>query len=986
MAELRIRLLGGLDVEGLAARDVGSRKARTLVKLLALARGAPVNPDRIVDVLWGDVLPARPVEQIGVLVSRLRLVLGADRVQRGDAGWSLAVDWLDVAELERRVDEAHTRLRAGSPAAALAAARAALMLVRGELLADEPDAWWADVERAAAARTIARARVLAAEAALVAGDVDDAFAAAERALDHDPYDEAALRVLMRSLAAAGRPASALAAYARIRERLIEDLGVSPTVETEDLHKAILLSPPAPPRTPLTGRDAELAALDLALDHASSGGAVAVVIEGEAGIGKTTLVRAWAANAAARALVVTGRCDELGRELPLQPVLDALAEHLRDTDLDVGSVPDTATGRAALFANLLAVIERSAGDRPAVVIIEDIHVAGMSTLEWLAFAARRGRRLLVIATTRDRSLPATRTLTLGPLGLDAVRSIVGDERAVELHARSGGHPLFLVELANAAGELPTSVRDAVTARVDALGDAASTLRTAAVLGEIDVDLLAGVLGLPVPELLEHVDAGVAARIIDESLRFRHDLVREALARGTNAARREFVHREAARVLRERPGSDPLAVAFHAQQGGDLAGAARALVDAASVAEARFDTVEAERLLDRAIGMADTPAARIARARIRIGHWDIAGARADARAAGAKGLEVAAWAEYYGRDYDLALRYADEAMARAPDDAARASCLAMTGRILHSRGDLHRADERLTRAVQTAPPEVCGFARVWLAGLRIHQGDPEAAGELVERALVEGRWLGHPYALHHGGFFRALSLGHRGRVPEALHACDTAEHQARAAGEAGVRFVAAIENTRSWLLRGVGCLDEADEISDRVFASTGQTAQTMEMHCVAALDLLEGHLLRGDLEGAASAMERARVVETFLGTMAWHQRERFTVQQARLALAAGERERAVELAAAARADAAERGAGRYEVLAGVLTGDLQAVAALDRVAGIEAWWLTAELAARTGDDRLWREAERRAGALVTSSGAHADALRAWVTARFSALGRR
>src|SRR5207253_1715578 len=118
--------------------------------------------------------------------------------------------------------------------------------------------------------------------------------------------------------------------------------------------------------------------------------------------------------------------------------------------------------------------------------------------------------------------------LGPLDLDAATALVGN-RAAELHARSGGNPLFLVELANAGdGELPASLRESVAARVDALGDAATTLRSAAVLGaDVDVDLLSGVLGVPVPELLEHIDAGVRAWVIDESLTFRHELVRESL---------------------------------------------------------------------------------------------------------------------------------------------------------------------------------------------------------------------------------------------------------------------------------------------------------------------------------------------------------------------------------------------------------------------------------------------------------------------------
>ena len=73
-------------------------------------------------------------------------------------------------------------------------------------------------------------------------------------------------------------------------------------------------------------------------------------------------------------------------------------------------------------------------------------------------------------------------------------------------RSGGHPLFLTELAAADDdELPSSVREAVAGRVDGLGAAAATVRTAAILGsEIDIDLLAGVLDISVADLLQHLD--------------------------------------------------------------------------------------------------------------------------------------------------------------------------------------------------------------------------------------------------------------------------------------------------------------------------------------------------------------------------------------------------------------------------------------------------------------------------------------------------
>lgn len=115
--ELRVRLLGPLDVEGVDVQSLPGRKARTLLKILALARGRPVAADRLIDLLWGDALPANPERDHSVQVSRVRALLGADRVTRNDAGYALAVDWLDVAVLDELAADARRRLSAGHPAA-----------------------------------------------------------------------------------------------------------------------------------------------------------------------------------------------------------------------------------------------------------------------------------------------------------------------------------------------------------------------------------------------------------------------------------------------------------------------------------------------------------------------------------------------------------------------------------------------------------------------------------------------------------------------------------------------------------------------------------------------------------------------------------------------------------------------------------------------------------------------------------------------------
>jgi DNA-binding SARP family transcriptional activator len=122
---VRVRLLGGFEVEGVAERDLGSRKARTLLKVLALAGGSPVSVHRIAEILWGDKQPSRPADQVGVLVSRLRRVLGAERIIRSDAGYVLTTDWLDVSDLRGLAAvaaEARAEGRAGAAPASFAAA------------------------------------------------------------------------------------------------------------------------------------------------------------------------------------------------------------------------------------------------------------------------------------------------------------------------------------------------------------------------------------------------------------------------------------------------------------------------------------------------------------------------------------------------------------------------------------------------------------------------------------------------------------------------------------------------------------------------------------------------------------------------------------------------------------------------------------------------------------------------------------------------
>jgi DNA-binding SARP family transcriptional activator len=997
-----------------------------LLKRLAVATGRPVPCEELAAAVWPDGLPKHPPDQVSVLVSRLRGVLGAERLPRSDAGYSLVADWFDLVELQRAVAEMEERLRAGEKASALAAAHAALGLASGGLLPEE-DGEWVDEARPGVERLMTRARLLAAEAALAAGEFGAARAAAQAALDADPYDEAALRLAMRADALAGRPGSALAAYATVRHRLSEDLGADPVAETEQLHTAIVrgefstASEVTSASLILVGRDTEIGLLDGLLVRASEGSPAAAVIEAEAGMGKSALLAAWTSNASQAALIISGRCDELGADLPLQPIVDGLLAHLdglgrdaateligaeaavldpllgRTTDprrVGATTVADMQAGRAVLFAALAAVLLRAAGDRPLVLAVDDLHRAAPGTAEFLAFCWRRVPRVVVVAARRPEpgpDLPAAQRVVLGPLSLADVVSLVGPERGPALHERSGGSPLFLRELAAAAAadELPDSLIAAVRDRVERLADAAMCIEVAASCGtEVDAALVAAVCDRAVPVVLDGIERAARAGLLrprGSALVFSHELVREAIEAGTSPPRRTEIHRAAVTELSRRPDTDPLGLARHARLGGDQAVAAQALLAAAQAAEDRFEAATAEELLDQAVQLHDSPAARLARGRLRLARLDLDAAREDAlRAielgAGVDGFELAGWVAYYGRDYDTALRYADEGVERAGEPGVRASCLALAGRIRHTRGQLADAAARLEEGVAVAPAGIRGMVQVWYAQLLAHCGEPERAADLARRGVLDPH-LPHPFAWGHGRFTLAYAYGVAGRLAAALDAVD--ELDALVARQGDRRFPPVAANVRGWLLRGAGLIDQARDLHQ--FAADWDPGPTFqEARYAGLLDLAECHLARGDADQAAAVLEAAGGVLDWTGSMSWRHRIRYRLLAARLASLAGEHGDAAADARSVATAAAERGDRRYEHRGLVVAATIEARSGMPvdpevlaqlverfvPLCGPDGWRDLGELSAVTGSVEVWRQAEKQAAAIVTDAADRSD----------------
>jgi DNA-binding SARP family transcriptional activator len=305
--------------------------------------------------------PADLAGSVATLVSRLRKALGSAVICGGHPGYQLGGApgiVVDLDEAARLTSRAERELGMTPALARTAAERAVGLLSPGTALAEEPYAAWAEPARDELRGLLRRARYALAGALLATGDARSAARAAGDAMADDPFDECAHRLYMSACAAAGEQAKALEAYALLSSRLAEELGADPALDTRELHLAILrdqhsgdrgwqdgsLARPGagqngrgtgsmhpsraagsmPVRAGLVGRDRELGELAAAWARAGGDEPGVVLVVGEAGIGKTRLAEALAADAAdAGAMVLQSRCYETERSLFLQPVVEAL---------------------------------------------------------------------------------------------------------------------------------------------------------------------------------------------------------------------------------------------------------------------------------------------------------------------------------------------------------------------------------------------------------------------------------------------------------------------------------------------------------------------------------------------------------------------------------------------------------------------------------------------------------------------------------------
>jgi DNA-binding CsgD family transcriptional regulator/tetratricopeptide (TPR) repeat protein len=351
---------------------------------------------------------------------------------------------------------------------------------------------------------------------------------------------------------------------------------------------------------LCERTEDVAGLLAAADRARRGRGAVALVRGEAGIGKTSVVRALCNAVAQDTRVLAGRCDDLVTPRPLGPLWDmagadpALAEALRGEDHQ--------RAREAV----LDVLVRSG--RPTVVVVEDAHWADGASLDLLTLVARRlpDSHTLLVVTFREvppthplatvlGTLPAeaVTSFALRPLSRQGVASLAwGRADATRVFERTGGNPLLVTAaLAADDGGLPASVGDLAHSLLHRLPEASLELveLVSVVPGQVDLALLDAMGQDLRHDIVEAEQVGLL-QVDGAALAFRHELIRVAVEDGLGEQRRRELHHRVL-VAGEGLGHDAARLAHHARCSGDVDAMVRVLPTAATLATARHSHREA-----------------------------------------------------------------------------------------------------------------------------------------------------------------------------------------------------------------------------------------------------------------------------------------------------------------------------------------------------------------------------------------------------------
>ena len=630
---------------------------------------------------------------------------------------------------------------------------------------------------------------------------------------------------------------------------------------------------------LVGRDAEVAALRESWAQVRGGAPATVLIGGEAGIGKTRLVRQFAAGVEAE--VLYGGCVDLsGGGLPFTPFTSAMRGH-GDTLaelLPVDVQADTDTARARLFEEVLTQFAGLCARQPVVLVIEDVHWIDRSSLDLLSFLVHNQQAaggLLCVVTYRsdelERAHPLrgslaeldrvawTRRLELSRLERRGVGSLIGAISGVEptaslveeIYRRSEGNPFFAEVLLDRQDQpgLPESLRDLLLARVARLPDPTqAVLRMAAAgVGRVSHELLAAASGLDDGALSAALRPAVAAGVLvvdGGGYRFRHALISEAVRDDQLPGERAAAHRRFAQALESdhvlaANGGGPAELAFHWHAAGDASRALEAAWQAAGDAGARLAYAERLDVLERVIELW----AQVPDAARRIG--------CDRPVV----VDAAVAAAVEAGELERGVALATVALAGAEGDPVRtARLLGQRAPMLAGLGRAGELDD-LSAAVRIAPPGhpvravvLCALASRLLSVPRSDEAEEAAAEALdIARAAGDARIEAQALILLAGRRVR------RGDLAAELPRLAEAEEAAARLGAHGVRLQAIA--TQATVLVAFGEYERAAERARHGIA-VAQSIGLARTHGVVGGSLLATALIEaGRWDEATSAVEHA-----------------------------------------------------------------------------------------------------------------------------------
>jgi DNA-binding SARP family transcriptional activator/tetratricopeptide (TPR) repeat protein len=628
-----------------SAKVAGAQPA-LVVAFLVLERPRSLLRDELVELLWPGELPDHWEGAARKVVSRARRALVAAGLPAAALSSTDGVTTLDIpAEVTVDVERAFAACRraedlvAGSAWLEAAAAAETALTDLVPPFVSGSECRWAIEWRTRIDGITRRALHAAVAAALGVGHTADAVDLAHRAVALDAFDERSTRLLMVANEQSGHRAAALSAYEDLRRRLDDELGVRPTDETEEAYRELLGAPPEPPRVPsgrrrggvppvdaglFVGRDGERALLAsewATVQHQER--AHVVVVEGEAGVGKTRLV-AEEARALDPAPVLWARCDpDMGAAhgpfadlvtqlLALRPDvthrIGSIASHLAPIVPQlapaVDAAPDSPDQASARLFRAVGATLAVGAEAPLLLVIDDLHWADDDTLALLRHVLPRlaDRPCLVVLLLRDpppavsgalaelARLAPTETVKLRGLSIAAVSALLEASRlelvaevdavATTVAERTAGNALYVTQLVREAQSSsqpfdPTMVPDAVARllerRVGALdAQLAATLALAAIVGtRVDLATMEACATAPPDTLLDHLEDLCHRRFLEErgvgKFAFAHELVRDAVLATVGPTRRGQLHRRVGDALAA-TGADAGLVAQHYVGGG------------------------------------------------------------------------------------------------------------------------------------------------------------------------------------------------------------------------------------------------------------------------------------------------------------------------------------------------------------------------------------------------------------------------------------